>query len=262
VGGVDFADKADLNSTGVLKSTQVPDLSITSVDVVADQTARLNLTAEEGDVAIQTDINETFVLSTNDPTVDSNWKKVQLDVVGAIDGQTITPGQVGTGSNRSKIVADEINANQYQNGMELIGQKTSGNFSVDTSGFSELLVYFSASSGGGDPVFLTVDGITTSDYETTFLDGSKSSNSQGHVVGTDTFGGNRAVGSVCIRSGNGDVAIVGVGADRNYNPASMSQFTMQVIGSNTIQSVDLVSGTSLSSNDIDGVLTVYGTNVK
>jgi|APHM01.1.fsa_nt_gi hypothetical protein len=110
VGGVDFADKADLNSTGVLKSTQVPDLSITSVDVVADQTARLNLTAEEGDVAIQTDINETFVLSTNDPTVDSNWKKVQLDVVGAIDGQTITPGQIGTSSNRSNIFADDVGA--------------------------------------------------------------------------------------------------------------------------------------------------------
>jgi hypothetical protein len=109
VGGVDFADKADLNSTGVLKSTQIPDLSITSVDVVADQTARLNLTAEEGDVAIQTDINETFVLSTNDPTVNSNWKKVQLDVVGAIDGQTITPGQVGTNSNRVDILAEDIN---------------------------------------------------------------------------------------------------------------------------------------------------------
>jgi hypothetical protein len=110
VGGVDFADKADLNSTGVLKSTQVPNLSITSVDVVADQTARLNLAAQEGDVAIQTDINETFVLSTNDPTVDSNWKKVQLDVVGAIDGQTITPGQVGTSSSRSNIFADDVGA--------------------------------------------------------------------------------------------------------------------------------------------------------
>jgi hypothetical protein len=86
-------------------------LSITSVDVVADQTARLNLTAEEGDVAIQTDVNETFVLSTNDPTVDSNWKKVQLDVVGAIDGQTITPGQIGTNADRPTIKADDINSN-------------------------------------------------------------------------------------------------------------------------------------------------------
>jgi hypothetical protein len=94
----------------------VPDLSITSVDVVADQTARLNLTAEEGDVAIQTDINETFVLSTNDPSVNSNWKKVQLDVVGAIDGQTITPGQVGTSSNRSNIFADSANINQLAGG--------------------------------------------------------------------------------------------------------------------------------------------------
>jgi len=110
--GAGLDTKADLTqSGGVLVSSQVPDSAITSVDVVADQAARLALNAEEGDVAIQTDISETFILSTNDPTVDSNWKKIQLDVLGAIDGQTIKPTQTGTSSNRTDVFAGTVDAN-------------------------------------------------------------------------------------------------------------------------------------------------------
>ena len=107
--GAGLDTKADLTqSDGVLVASQLPDLAITNIDVVADQTARLALNAEEGDVAIQTDISETFILSTNDPTVDSNWKKVQLDVLGAIDGQQITPAQTGTSTNPTTVVASSV----------------------------------------------------------------------------------------------------------------------------------------------------------
>ncbi|UXF50082.1 hypothetical protein 7865G3C2_15 [Haloquadratum phage sp.] len=107
--GAGLDTKADLTqSGGVLVASQLPDLAITNIDVVADQTARLALDAEEGDVAIQTDISETFILSTNDPTVDSNWKKVQLDVLGAIDGQQITPAQTGTSTNPTTVVASSV----------------------------------------------------------------------------------------------------------------------------------------------------------
>ena len=112
VNGTSFTEKADLTGTnGVLRSTQVPDLSITSIDTVADESERLALDAEEGDVAIQTDVNKTFLLTTNDPTVDSNWSEVQLDVTGAISGQTITPSQTGTNTNRTDIVANTVDAN-------------------------------------------------------------------------------------------------------------------------------------------------------
>ncbi|UXF50213.1 hypothetical protein 7865G3C7_1 [Haloquadratum phage sp.] len=107
--GAGLDTKADLTqSGGVLVASQLPDLAITNIDVVADQTARLALDAEEGDVAVQTDISETFILSTNDPTVDSNWKKVQLDVLGAIDGQQITPAQTGTSTNPTTVVASSV----------------------------------------------------------------------------------------------------------------------------------------------------------
>jgi len=115
--GAGLDTKADLTqSGGVLVASQLPDLAITNIDVVADQTARLALNAEEGDVAIQTDISETFILSANDPTVDSNWKKVQLDVLGAIDGQTITPAQTGTSTNPTTVEADTVTATNVEAG--------------------------------------------------------------------------------------------------------------------------------------------------
>jgi hypothetical protein len=101
--------KADLTQPGgVLVTSQLPAISITSIDVVADQTARLNLTAEEGDVAVQTDTGEAYILSTNDPTVDSNWVEITIDVLSQIAGQQITPAQVGTSSNQATIVADSV----------------------------------------------------------------------------------------------------------------------------------------------------------
>jgi len=115
--GAGLDTKADLTqSGGVLVASQLPDLAITNIDVVADQSARLALDAEEGDVAIQTDISETFILSTNDPTVNSNWKKVQLDVLGAIDGQQITPSQTGTSTNPTTVESDTVTATNIEAG--------------------------------------------------------------------------------------------------------------------------------------------------
>jgi hypothetical protein len=107
-----FNQKADLTaSDGVLQNSQLPPRATTSVNTVTNQTERLALNAQEGDVAIQTDVNETYLLTTNDPTVDSNWSEVQLDVTGAISGQTITPSQTGTSTNRTDIVANTVDAN-------------------------------------------------------------------------------------------------------------------------------------------------------
>jgi len=136
--------KADLTqSGGVLAASQLPDLAITNIDVVADQTARLALNAEEGDVAIQTNTSETFILSTNDPTVDSNWKKVQLDVLGAIDGQTITPAQTGTSTNPTTVVASSV---------------TEGGNNVVTSPNADRDIFVIA-AGASDPAAADADDI-------------------------------------------------------------------------------------------------------
>lgn len=62
--------------TGTIGTAQLPPLAINKVDVVATQAAMLALVSERGDMAIRTDTNQTFVLSTDAPTVLADWKEV------------------------------------------------------------------------------------------------------------------------------------------------------------------------------------------
>jgi len=158
-----FTEKADLTSSnGVLQSSQLPDLAITNIDVVANQSERLSLTAEEGDVAVQTDISQTFILATNDPTVDSNWKKVQLDVLGAIDGQTITPAQTGTSTNPTTVESDTVTATNVEAGQigdssnrpDVFADTVDANqlSGVSTGGIKTKTRAFLSSSSSTDPI--------------------------------------------------------------------------------------------------------------
>lgn len=72
---------APLDAGGKLDATYLPPIAVTDTFVVASQAAMLALTAEVGDVAVRTDINETFILATSPPTVLANW--VQLLFPGA-----------------------------------------------------------------------------------------------------------------------------------------------------------------------------------
>ena len=95
IDGTDYAAKADLTEPGgVLVSAQVPNLAITQTFTVADEDERLALDVEEGDVAIQTDNETTFIFTGGDPSVDENWSVIEFDVLGAIDGQSINPSSV------------------------------------------------------------------------------------------------------------------------------------------------------------------------
>lgn len=97
IGGTAYDEKADLTTAGgVLVSSQVPDLSITSVDTVADEAARLALDVEEGDVAIQQDTETTYIFTGGDPSVDGDWSALQFDAVSAIAGDLIEPSEVDT----------------------------------------------------------------------------------------------------------------------------------------------------------------------
>lgn len=86
---------AGLDSSGLIKTSQLPDLAITETHVVADITARDNLTVQEGDVAVVED-------ASGDPDVDSGaqsyiwdgseWHALKSpdDVVQSVNGETGT----------------------------------------------------------------------------------------------------------------------------------------------------------------------------
>jgi hypothetical protein len=76
---------------GKLNPNVLPSLAITETFVVVDQAAMLALTAERGDVAIRTDINKTFILSTDSPTTLPDWKEILTPAGGVTSVQVSVP---------------------------------------------------------------------------------------------------------------------------------------------------------------------------
>lgn len=60
-------------STGKIETGLVPAIAITDTFVVASEAAMLALVAERGDIAIRTDLNKTYVLAYDTPSVLGNW---------------------------------------------------------------------------------------------------------------------------------------------------------------------------------------------
>lgn len=96
-----------LDENGKLDTSVLPALAVTSTSVVDSEAEMLALEAQEGDVAVRTDINESFILKGNDPTVVANWVKLvaptESGYVSAINGKTgavtLTTSDVAEGSN-------------------------------------------------------------------------------------------------------------------------------------------------------------------
>jgi hypothetical protein len=81
---------AGLDGSGKISSSQLPALAITDTFVVSSQAAMLALTVEVGDVAVRTDLKETFVLRVDGATVFGNWTKLETptDEVASVFGRS------------------------------------------------------------------------------------------------------------------------------------------------------------------------------
>ena len=80
---------ASLGSDGKLVASQLPSLSVSTTYVVNSQAAMLALAAHQGDVAVRTDLSETFILTTSDPTQLGNWQQLLTAAsVTSVNGQT------------------------------------------------------------------------------------------------------------------------------------------------------------------------------
>ena len=67
---------ATLDASGFVPSAQLPPLAKVTVSAVANQAARLALTVEPGDIAIQSDNGTTYVLQSSPASTDANWKEI------------------------------------------------------------------------------------------------------------------------------------------------------------------------------------------
>lgn len=96
---------ASLDSSGKIPNAQLPALVITETFIVASQVAMLALVAQQGDVAIRSDLSKSFILSTNSPTTLVDWKELltPTDAVLSVNGQTgavsLSTTNVSEGSN-------------------------------------------------------------------------------------------------------------------------------------------------------------------
>lgn len=90
---------ATLDSSGKIPSSQLPPITITNTYVVSSQAAMLALSANVGDVAVRTDINETFILQSLPASTLSNWiELLEKSGIQSVNGQT-NPDVVLTATN-------------------------------------------------------------------------------------------------------------------------------------------------------------------
>lgn len=81
---------AALDGGGKIPSAQLPAIAITDVFVVASEAAMLALTAETGDVAIRTDLNDTFILRAEPASTLGSWQQVLKPTGGGGSVTTVT----------------------------------------------------------------------------------------------------------------------------------------------------------------------------
>jgi hypothetical protein len=113
-----------LDGSGLLSTSVLPPLAITDVSIVASQSAMLALTAQKGDVAIRSDLNKSFVLSTNSPSTLADWKELltPTDTVLSVAGLT---GAISASSLLAAIGAVDKNGDTMTGPLTLHGDPTS-----------------------------------------------------------------------------------------------------------------------------------------
>ncbi|MDB6022618.1 MAG: hypothetical protein JWQ04_2475, partial [Pedosphaera sp.] len=65
-----------LDAGSLIPTQYLPSITVHNTFVVASQSAMLALSAHQGDVAIRTDLNESFILTSNVPSVLGNWSQL------------------------------------------------------------------------------------------------------------------------------------------------------------------------------------------
>jgi hypothetical protein len=65
---------ASLNALGKIPTDQIPAISFSSVKIITSEAQMLGLiSAVVGSVAVRTDVNKSYILSADDPTILANW---------------------------------------------------------------------------------------------------------------------------------------------------------------------------------------------
>lgn len=117
-----------LDVNGKLQTGVLPALAISATFVVNTQAAMLALTAEQGDVAVRTDLSKSFILKTNSPGTLADWQELltPTDAVSSVNGHT---GAVTGLLEASNNLSDLASATTARNNLGLAAIAASGSAS-------------------------------------------------------------------------------------------------------------------------------------
>lgn len=102
--GEEVGNVVVVDADGKIADGLIPKIAISNVYQVDSEEAMKGLTAEEGDIAIRSDLPATFILKNNDPTLAENWVQLATptDTVLSVNGKTgtvvLTTDNVAEGS--------------------------------------------------------------------------------------------------------------------------------------------------------------------
>ncbi|AUD63450.1 hypothetical protein BK010_07525 [Tenericutes bacterium MO-XQ] len=107
-----------LDASGKLADSVVPKIAMTNTYVVASQTAMLALSnAQEGDVAVRTDLNKSFILKASPYSTLANWQELltPTDAVTSVNGSTgaVTISLAGLGGVASTTYNTHVASNLH-----------------------------------------------------------------------------------------------------------------------------------------------------
>lgn len=146
-----------LDSNGKLADSIVPKIAITNTFVVATQAAMLALsTAQEGDVAVRTDLNKSFILKATPYSTLANWQELltPTDAVTSVNGQTgaVTISLAGLGGVSTTTYNTHVSSNLHltQTQRDIISgvyrienEESSGHAMVDATDFATETIDYS-----------------------------------------------------------------------------------------------------------------------
>lgn len=95
---------ATLDASSKIPTSQLPALAITTTNVVSSQAAQLALTAQEGDVAIRTDLSKSYIKNAGIAGTMADWNELltPTDAVLSVNGYTgvitLVKGDIGLGN--------------------------------------------------------------------------------------------------------------------------------------------------------------------
>lgn len=94
-----------LDTNGKLNTSVLPALALTDTFTAASQAAMLALSAQQGDVAVRTDLSKTFILANNSPSTLASWVELKtpdckvLSVNNKTGALILTTSDIAEGTN-------------------------------------------------------------------------------------------------------------------------------------------------------------------